>query len=111
MGESALPAVLRSSQSLLGDHLLRDGARDAALVGTDPINNVVMMEDHDGAYYAWKQAGLKDRIAVHIDAHIDFGWIPERDPEELLALRTLRELENQSSADSLWNFTGRPTDK
>ena len=111
MGESALPAVLRSSQSLLGDHLLRDGARDAALVGTDPINNVVMMEDHDGAYYAWKQAGLKDRIAVHIDAHIDFGWIPERDPEELLALRTLRELENLSSADSLWNFTGRPTDK
>ena len=111
MGESASPAVQPSSQSRLGDRIRREGARDAALVGRDPIDHVVMMEDHDGAYYAWKQAGLRDRIAVHIDAHIDFGWIPERDPEELLALRTLRELENQSSADSLWNFTGRPTDK
>lgn len=107
MGESASPTVQLSSQSRLGDHPRREGA----LVGADPIENVVMMEDHDGAYYAWKQAELKDRIAVHIDAHIDFGWIPERDPEALLNLGTLRELENQSSTDSLWNFTGRPTDK
>src|SRR5437879_11727805 len=93
MGESASPTVQISCQSRLGDHPRREGA----LVGADPIENVVMMEDHDGAYYAWKQAELKDRIAVHIDAHIDFGWIPERDPEALLNLGTLRELENQSS--------------
>ena len=111
MGESAWPASQLSIPSRLGDHLRREGAREAALVGAEPIDRVVMMEDHDGAYYAWKQAGLRDRIAVHIDAHIDFGWIPERDPEEFLALRTLRELEDLSSADSLWNFTGRPTDK
>ena len=111
MGESASPAVQPSSQSRLGDRIRREGARDAALVGRDPMDNVVMMEDHDGAYYAWKQAGLSDRIAVHIDAHIDFGWIPERDPEELLALRSPREFEDLSSAASLWNFTGRPTDK
>ncbi|TLY29887.1 MAG: tetratricopeptide repeat protein [Nitrospirae bacterium] len=83
----------------------------AGLVGVDPIRTVVMMEEHDGAYCAWKQAGLKDRIVVHIDAHIDFRWIPERDLESLLSLRTLREVEDESSNDHLWNFTGRPTDK
>jgi tetratricopeptide (TPR) repeat protein len=81
------------------------------LIGVEPVRNVVLMEDHDGAYYAWKQAELRDRIAVHIDAHIDFGWIPERDPVALLNLRTLREIEEASSTDSLWNFTGRPADK
>ena len=89
----------------------REQDSQAGWVGVGPIGTVVMMEDHDGAYYAWKQAGIRDRIAVHIDAHFDFGWIPEREPEELLALRTLREIENLSSIDSLWNFTGRRTDK
>src|SRR5712691_1169725 len=107
---ASAPSSLSSSVSL-GDQDRRDGTREAALVGAEPIKNLVLMEDHDGAYYAWKQAGLRDRVAVHIDAHIDFGWLPERDLEALLNLGTLQELENQSSADSLWNFTGRPRDK
>ncbi|MFA5119196.1 MAG: UPF0489 family protein [Candidatus Omnitrophota bacterium] len=44
---------------------------------------VVMMEDHDKAYLAWKQRGVRDRVLVHVDAHIDFGWIPEIDLDEI----------------------------
>ena len=41
------------------------------------------MEDHDKAYFAWKERGVCDKILVHVDAHIDFGWIPEMDLEEI----------------------------
>jgi hypothetical protein len=44
---------------------------------------IVMMEDHDKAYYAWKDRGVCNRTLVHIDAHIDFGWIPEMDLNEI----------------------------
>ncbi len=44
---------------------------------------VVMMEDHDKAYLAWKQYGVRERILVHVDAHIDFGWVPEIDLDEI----------------------------
>ena len=47
-----------------------------------PPEKAVMMEDHDKAYSAWKERGIRDRILVHVDAHIDFGWIPEMDLDE-----------------------------
>ena len=82
-------------------------SRQSSLVGVEPIEQIVMMENHDQAYYAWRNAGLRDRIVVHVDAHIDFGWIPERDPAELLELQSLGELEEQSGEASVWNFSGR----
>jgi Tfp pilus assembly protein PilF len=44
---------------------------------------IVMMEDHDKAYQGWKEHGVRDRVLVHVDAHIDFGWIPEMDLDEI----------------------------
>ncbi len=44
---------------------------------------IVMMEDHDKAYCAWKDHHVRGRALVHIDAHIDFGWIPEMDLDEI----------------------------
>ena len=82
--------------------------RPPNFVGVDPIPRIVMMEDHDKAYFAWKEAGCCDRIAVHIDPHLDFGWVPEKDPEELLELESLQEFEKQLAGPSLWNFSGRP---
>ncbi len=76
-------------------------------VGVEPIEQIVMMENHDEAYHAWKKAGFRDRIVVHVDPHIDFGWMPERDPAELLQARSLGELEEQSAEASVWNFSGR----
>lgn len=81
--------------------------KQSSLVGVEPIEQIMMMENHDQAYYAWRNAGLRDRIVVHVDAHIDVDWIPERDPAELLELQSLREFEEQSAKDSLWNFSGR----
>ena len=106
MGESASPAVQPSSQSRLGDRIRREDAGDAALVGRDPIDNVVMMEDHDGAYYAWKQAGIKGRILLHIDAHIDWDWIADKNPLDILQAQSLQQLESMLEERGLWNLSG-----
>jgi tetratricopeptide (TPR) repeat protein len=45
--------------------------------------DIVMMEDHDRAYHAWKERGVAAGTLVHVDAHIDFGWIPEADFDEI----------------------------
>ena len=36
---------------------------------------VFLMENHDEAYHIWRDAGVRQRILVHIDAHDDLGWI------------------------------------
>ncbi len=98
-----LPRMVRESLSLTSP------MAQSSLVGVEPIEQIVMMEDHNEAYYAWKKAGLRDRIVVHVDAHIDFRWLPERDPAELLESPSLSELEESAQA-ALWNFSGRPAE-
>ncbi len=107
MGETASPVVQHRSSLRLNDDLRRDGIQDAALVGRDPVGNVMMMEDHDGAYYAWKQAGFSGRILLHIDAHIDWAWIGDKDPRALLEARSSSQVESMLAERGLWNLTAR----
>ena len=65
------------------------------------------MEDHDGAYHAWRQARVRRRVLVHIDGHLDWDWIPDKDPAELLAAPSLRAVDAMLRAPWLWNVTGR----
>jgi tetratricopeptide (TPR) repeat protein len=85
----------------------RQDARDAAVVGAEPIENIVMMEDHDGAYYAWKQAGMTGRILLHIDTHMDWNWIAEKDPLDILKAESLKEIEPMLEERCLWNLSER----
>ena len=85
------------------------GGHSVARVESRSRRPPVLVEDHDQAYHAWKKAGLKDRIAVHIDPHIDFGWILDSDPVGLLQAPSLRAFEEQSRERLLWNFSGRST--
>jgi hypothetical protein len=36
------------------------------------------MENHDQAFYVWRDAGVKQRVLVHIDAHHDMWWIQDQ---------------------------------
>jgi hypothetical protein len=47
----------------------------AARVGVDPLTAVFAVEKHDEAYYIWRNAGLRNQILVHIDAHHDMWWV------------------------------------
>jgi len=40
---------------------------------------ILLMENHDEAYWVWRRAGVCDRILVHIDAHEDMWWVPDED--------------------------------
>src|SRR2546428_12719135 len=111
MGETASPAAHLRSPLRLHDDLRRDGIGHAALVGRDPIDNVVMMEDHDGAYYAWKQAGITGRILLHIDAHIDWDWIADKNPLDILQAQSLQQLESMLEERGLWNLSGRRSEE
>jgi len=50
------------------------GAPGGRVAGLDALEAVHLMENHDRAYHLWREAGLRDRILVHIDAHHDMWW-------------------------------------
>ena len=60
---------------------MADVARETAFrIGLDPAERVFLMENHDQAYYTWREAGVKQRILIHIDAHHDMWWVKDKAP-------------------------------
>ncbi len=80
----------------------------ASRAGHEPIPNIHVTEDHDGAYDVWKAAGVQGRILVHFDGHLDFNWIADRSAEELLTARSSEELDRLLAQASEWNLDGKP---
>ena len=53
--------------------------RQSALSQVEPApGRVHLMENHDQAYLVWKDAGVRGKILVHIDAHDDLSWLANR---------------------------------
>ena len=107
IGESLPPAAFAVSEPGRAEPELET----AVQVGVDPIAMVVTMEDHDGAYYAWKRAGVTGRILLHIDAHIDWNWIADKDPHNLLDARGLEQVESMLEDRCLWNLSERRSEE
>lgn len=103
-------SVSTLSPALAGQDLPGSGP-ESSLVGVDPVGKVLLMENHDGAYHAWRQAGVRARIVLHIDAHIDWDWIKDEDPLKLLQGPTLQRVETMLEESSLWNLTGRKSEE
>jgi tetratricopeptide (TPR) repeat protein len=51
----------------------------APAVGVDPVERLYLGENHDEAYYVWRDAGVKQKTLVHIDAHHDMWWLKDND--------------------------------
>lgn len=49
-----------------------------------PKNNILLIEDHHQALYAWRKQGFKNLPLVHIDSHIDFGFPEVKDMRLIL---------------------------
>ena len=89
-------------------------ARGAARVGTDPVPTVHLFENHSGALIAWKKAGVRNRVLVHIDGHSDLDWLPDGTVGRIAAADAtgLRFLEHHPYAMDgetmrrfgIWNF-------
>ena len=50
-------------------------------INAGPVHCV---ENHDGAYRVWRDAGVTQRLLVHVDAHHDLygGWLDKKNPKE-----------------------------
>ncbi len=68
---------------------------------------VLVFENHDEAYYAWKQQNFHGRTLLHFDAHIDFEWITP-DAAQLLAATDFQDIHAQIENHPVWNLTRRP---
>jgi len=79
------------------------------LVGLEPIKNIFLMEDHAEAYAIWEEARIKNKILVHIDAHIDFGWRPDRKLHHLLEAKSLKALNDLLEEGSVWDLSQTQT--
>lgn len=82
------------------------------LVGVEPIESVVMMEDHNDAYFTWQKMGERNKILLHIDAHIDFSWIDIKEPQQILEeARNIGEVKRMLERAILWERLEGKKDK
>src|SRR4051794_19886084 len=61
----------------MGETFSAIGERRPCRVGIEPAGHVSLMENHDQAFYIWRDAGVKQRVLVHVDAHHDMWWMGE----------------------------------
>jgi len=58
--------------------------------------DIILVEDHHQAYYAWRERRISNMPLVHMDAHIDFGFQEVKDiPLIVNEAKTLSELKAQ----------------
>lgn len=72
----------------------------------NPTRTVSLMEDHDGALRTWQAAGIKNRILLHFDAHLDFAPILPS-ARALLEEPTLEAAVRRAGESPLWDRTGK----
>jgi tetratricopeptide (TPR) repeat protein len=71
---------------------------------------IFTIENHNESYNIWSKFGLKDKILVHIDAHMDFAWFTDVNPLTLLDTHSIKELENLVRNTKVWNPSPNPKD-
>ena len=60
------------STALASPSALDSSRRPVATLDSPAV--VHQMDNHDRAYSLWREAGLRDRILIHVDAHHDMWW-------------------------------------
>ena len=53
----------------------RGSGAQALRVGVDPLDRIHVVENHDEAYHVWREAGVRGRRLLHLDAHHDIWWM------------------------------------
>ena len=56
-------------------------------VGVESIPAVRLFENHSTALIEWRRAGVRDRVLVHLDGHVDLDWLPDITVARIAAAR------------------------
>jgi tetratricopeptide (TPR) repeat protein len=73
--------------------------------------NVFLMENHNDALLCWRKTGQHEKILVHIDAHFDFAWIADKDPQDILNAKSLADFKRIAEKNLFWNLSNKTKDK
>ena len=65
-----------------------------------------LLENHDEAYWIWRENHLQDCPLFHFDAHIDISWISP-DPSILLTQSKMADVLSKSRAEIFWDLRPR----
>jgi hypothetical protein len=79
-----------------------DNSGKSSLVGKEPTECIILMENHNLAFSVWQKEKKRDRILIHIDAHLDFSWIPDKKLYKILLSSSLCEENHPSGRKPLW---------
>lgn len=98
MKRLVLSLVLASLAVSCGDDPSGPDKVRAGVLGRDPLDQIHLMENHSSALIAWRRAGVRDRIVVHIDGHSDFDWLPDETVARIAA----------AMPDEMWEYERHP---
>ncbi|KAF0121588.1 MAG: hypothetical protein FD151_1165 [bacterium] len=73
--------------------------------------NVFSMENHNDALLCWRKTGQHKKILVHIDAHFDFAWIADKDPQDILNAKSLADFRRIAEKNLFWNLSNKTKGK
>lgn len=85
-------------------------AGTAVTAGVEPLpaSAVHLAENHSDALVRWAMAGVRNRILVHVDGHIDFDWLP---PETIEAVSRAVAARDEAALRALeahpWDLTAK----
>lgn len=69
--------------------------------------DIYRIENHNQAYDIWRQRAVSRKTLVHIDAHIDFAWIPDGDIRNMFSASTPSEFNALLNKKHTWNIFGK----
>lgn len=68
---------------------------------------IFLMDDHSQAYWIWKKEGVKNKVLLHMDAHMDCNWIPQKDLNSIMTVDSLKGLETLLNDCGTWDLSGK----
>jgi hypothetical protein len=71
------------------------------VLGSDPIANPLIVEDHSQALAYWAERGVRGAVLMNFDTHDDVHWIPDAKIDALRELYRRRDWKGFREADSL----------
>src|SRR5260370_41814320 len=73
----------------------------AVRVGREAMQQVYVVENHDAAYYIWREARVSQRVLLHVDAHHDM-WRPKEPGNINIANFIGSALQDGIASEILW---------
>lgn len=73
--------------------------------------DIFLIENHNEALSLWRGLSLQNKTLVHIDRHFDFARISDKEPSEILAVKSFFELKKAAEKEPLWNLSRKTKDE